>query len=370
MRKFILLLSLLIGGLLLTVSCSQEQAVEEQTTESSPEAKADRGIPVEVQVVQKQIVRQQVTLSGIIQPIHKVDIISEVSGKVTKIVKDLGQHIRTRDTLAFIDAEIPLSNYNQARAQLLSAQNNLKIARLNLASDNALFKTGDISSLAHQNSELALKTAEANLLSAKAALTVAKKGYRDTRITSPFAGQISRSHLDLGMMVQPGMALYQVVNLSTVKLELGLPQDIIGLLKVDSDVQLTVSALKNRQFKGIVKFISPAADEMSGTFTAEIHIPTKANSGIRAGMTARATLFLSDPEPLIAVPDEALIRNNGSADIYRILNGKAMVTQVTLGSKRGAQTIVRKGLAEGDTIVVVGKEQLGKNSKVWIEAIH
>ena len=370
MRKYVLLFSLLFSGMIFMVSCSEEKAVEEQVTDSAPETKTERAIPVEVLVLQKHIVRQQVTLSGIIQPIHKVDIISEVSGKVTRIVKELGESVNTRDTLAYIDAEIPFSNYIQARAQLLSAQNNLEIAQLNLASDKALFESGDISALTYQNSQLALKTAKANHLSAKAALTAAKKGYKDTRITSPFSGRISRSYLDLGMMLQPGMAAYQIVDLSTAKIELGLPQDIIGLLKIGSEVQLHVSALRDHPFKGFVKFISPAADERSGTFSAEIHIPNTSRSGIRAGMTAKATLFLSDPEPLIAVPNEALIRHNGDADIYKVTNNIAHITRVELGGQRGAQTIVRKGLAEGDTIVVVGQKLLGKNSKVWIETVH
>ena len=217
---------------------------------------------------------------------------------------------------------------------------------------------------------MALNTAKANLLSTQAALTAVRKTYRDTRITSPFSGQISRSHLDRGMMVQPGMALYQVVDLSTAKIELGLPQDIIGLLKVGSEVELHVSALNDRLFKGYVKFISPSADEKSGTFSAEIHIPNTVRSGIRAGMTARATLFLSDPEPLIAVPNESLIRHNDDADIYKVNNGIAEITRVQLGAQRGTQTIVREGLAEGDTIVIVGQKLLGKSSKIWIEVVH
>lgn len=370
MQKSILFIYLISFTLLVFISCAQDEVPQEEIADKVVENVSDKGIPVEVLVIKKQVLRQEVTLSGVIQPIHKVDIISEVSGKVTRIIKDLGQRITSRDTLAYVDDEIPFSNYKQAQAQWLSAKNNLKIAQLNLDSDQTLFDSGDISELAYQSSQLALKTAEANLLSAKSALTVAKKGYRDTRITSPFSGQISRSHLDLGMMVQPGMSVYQVVDLSTLKLELGLSQDIIRFLQVGSDVQLSISALDGKKYDGTVKFISPAADEMSGTFTAEIHIPNPGKSGIRAGMTARATLFLSDPEPLIAVPDEALIRHNGITELYRVEQGKAVVTNVSLGSKRGSQTIVNTGLAAGDTIVVVGQDQLGINSTVWIEAVN
>ena len=93
-----------------------------------------------------------------------------------------------RDTLAFIDDRIPLSQYRQARAQVLSAENGLKIARLNFESDGELLASGDISRLAYDNSELAVKAAEATRLSALAQLSAVEKQYLDTRITSPMAG--------------------------------------------------------------------------------------------------------------------------------------------------------------------------------------
>jgi len=364
--KTIITLLLIIPALLLT-SCSQEQAADKAVVTVE---KANPGIPVEVMVIKKQITQQQLSLSSVIQPIHKVDIVSEVSGKVEHIQKDLGEFIRTKDTLAFIDHEIPYSQYRQAQAQFLSAKNNLQIAKLNLESDKLLFDNADISKLAFQNSRLALKNAEANLLSAESGLTIAKKGYNDTRITSPFAGQISRSYIDLGQMVQPGQALYQVVDLSTLIIEVGLPQDAIGMVKRNNQAQISISALTGQTFKGKVQFISPQADERSGTFTAELHIPNSKDSGIRAGMTAKVTLFLSDPQPMITVPDEALIKHNGSADIYRIENGIANLVSVKTSGNRGAQAVITEGLAEGDTIVTVGQKQLGTNSKVWIEVVH
>ena len=127
--QLFLLLSILFSGLLI-ISCSEsaEQASAETTI---AKVEGHTGIPVEVMVVKKEINRQKVTISGVIQPLHKVDIISEVSGKVEKIHKELGEYVSTRDTLAYIDDKVPYSQFRQAQAQVLSANNNLQIARLN-----------------------------------------------------------------------------------------------------------------------------------------------------------------------------------------------------------------------------------------------
>jgi len=87
-------------------------------------------------------------------------------------------------------------------------------------------------------------------------------------------------------------------------------------------------------------------------------------------MTAKVTLFLTNPEDVITVPDEAIIKYNGSADVYKLENGIAKITPVTISRSMGAKTIITAGLVEGDTIVTVGQKQLGLDSKVWIEKTH
>lgn len=348
-------------------SCSEKEKAE--ATESTKRVTQKR-IPVEAMIVKKQIIRRKVTFSALLEPIHSVDIISEVSGKVMRIEKELGQYVNKRDTLAYIDHEIAYSRYRQAQAQFLSAKNNLQIARLNLESDSLLFKSGDISTLAFKSTQLALKNAEANLLAAGSALTVAAKALRDTRIRTPFPGLISRSYIDLGKMVQPGQALYHVVDLSVIKATISLPQDVISYVKPGSGAQVTVSALGGQTFEGRLEFISPQADEASGSFAAEIHFPNQHKSGVRAGMTAKVTLFISDPQNRITVPREALIQDNGSVHIYKVQGKTAKLTDVEIAGNFGPQTIVSKGLAEGDTVVTVGHKQLGINSVISIEILH
>ena len=228
--------------------------------------KSGQIIPVEALVIQPQRITQNIPLTGILQPNHQVDIVAEVSGKVTQINKRLGEPVTIKDTLAVIDDKIPLSNYRQARSQVLSAENNLKIAKLNLKSDKELFNNGDISQLAYENSQLAVKSAEASRLSALANLSLLEKNYRDTRITSPINGLISRKNIDMGMMVTPGTPLYRVVDLTTLKIKVGVPQSMISHISTGSSAEVEISALNNQVFKGNVHHISPQADENTGAF--------------------------------------------------------------------------------------------------------
>ena len=177
--------TILIFLLSLFISCGKKEDVQNQEiaaqTETTDE-KSGQSIAVEALVIKPRTIEQNIPLTGVLKPLHSVDIVAEVSGKVQKIYKKLGNSVTQRDTLAIIDDKVPLSNYRQAKSQVLSAENNLKIAELNLKSDEELFKSGDISQLAYENSQLAVKSAEANRLSALASLSLLEKNYKDTRI--------------------------------------------------------------------------------------------------------------------------------------------------------------------------------------------
>jgi len=366
---FLLVLSLLIASIFTACTGGDENpetSAPEKPVQTENSA-SERGIAVEVMVVKADVVKQSIPVTGVLQPFHVVDLIAEQSGKITQVKAELGTRVSLRDTLAYIDDKVALSNFRQARAQVLSAENNLKIARLNLESDKQLFENGDISRLAYENSMLTVKTAVANLSSAHAGLSLNKKNYLDTRITSPIRGQISRKDIDLGTMVNPGQRLFRVVDLSHLKIQIGIPQSIIGKIHIGSDAIIRVSALNNAVFTGTVKYISPQADESTGAFTTEIHVRNTSDQQIRAGMTALVEIVLTDDTRQISIPDYALVSRGGEDHIYKIDGQHAVLTRISVDETIGSSVVLNSGLAEGDTIVTVGMKNLGVRTRVWVD---
>ena len=110
-----IILPLIVCICILTVvsSCGNRQSEPKAADNTQPEeqvsTKQENAIPVEALIVKSKTVEQNIPLTGVLKPIHMVDIVAEVSGKVTKIHKELGDPVTTRDTLAVIDDKIPLS---------------------------------------------------------------------------------------------------------------------------------------------------------------------------------------------------------------------------------------------------------------------
>jgi RND family efflux transporter MFP subunit len=321
-------------------------------------------------IVRARSVEQNVPLTGLANPILSVDLIAEVSGKVERMDRTLGDFVTPDDTLAVIDDLIPLSNYRRAQSQLQSAENNLQIAELNYRSDEELYEGGDISQLELETSRLALKTAEANLLASRADLSLMQKTYSDTRIMSPITGHVSRKYIDLGTMVMPNTPVFRIVDLSVLKVELGLPQSMISRVQKGGSALVQFSALGSKKYPGDVRFISPQADEGTGTFLVEVHVKNTPAMQIKAGMTARVELVLKQYGEQLVVPDYALVTKNGSNHVYRIQGSVAELTEVGVSAAFGNQVVVDRGLAEGDTIVVVGMKNLGVGTKVYLETIQ
>ncbi len=361
---------ILVLFLLSIMSCGGNSNKKE--TASNIESTVDevKVVPVEVMIVSKQNLEATIPFTGLLAPSRSVDIISEVSGKVQKINKKLGQRASTKDVLAVIDDEVPFNQFQQAQAQKLSADNSLKIAELNLESDKILFDNNDISKIAYENSVLNVKNAEANQLSTIANLSLLEKNYNNTRIQSPISGIISRKYIELGTMVSIGMPIYRVVDLSTLKIDIGISQDKVNYVKVGTKADVIISALNNQSFTGIVQYISPQADEQAGTFKAEILVSNTQNMDIRAGMTASIKLAVSNEEKQLSVPNYAIVTQNNEQNIYKVKNDFAELYKIETGQSLGSNTIVNSGLVEGDTIVVVGMKNLGEKTAVFIETVN
>ncbi len=352
----------------LFTGCDSEKSQIESGTEVNKTSSTE-AVPVEAMLIKETKLEQKLPLTGVLLPNNSVDIVAEVSGKVISVNKELGEYINANSTLAIIDYTVPESQFKQAEAQVLSTENNLKIVKSNLKSDKILFENGDISELEYENSQLTVNNAEAQYLSALAALSAAKKSFEDTRIKSPISGIVSRKNIEFGTMVAMGTTVYRVVDLSVLKIRVSIPQEMINRVKINDKAIVKISALEGRSFYGIVKRISPQADESTGGFMVEIHVVNKDNV-IKAGMTAKIDLILSKNENTLAIPEYALVNKNDENYVYRINGDFAELTKIDIGESYGENIVVKNGLKINDKIVTVGMKNLGTTTKVTIEQLN
>ena len=173
-------------------------------------------------------------------------------------------------------------------------------------------------------------------------------------ITTPLGGVITELAVRPGMTVAPGMTLARINSLSTVWLEVALPEALAGSIGPGQPVQARFAALSGEVIHGKVAAVLSEANRDTRTLRLRIELP---NPGLRlkAGMFAQVSLGGAQREMLV-VPAEAVIRTGKRALVYVAEEaGRYRPVAVELGEQVDEWIVIRSGLAAGQQVVASGQ---------------
>lgn len=306
-------------------------------------------VPVSVTEARKGKISNSISLVGVIQANKDINVISETQGLVTAIHIKVGDNIRQETVLAEVDDVIMQSSLASAEINYLKAKRDFERSEL-------LFQENSISASQLDLARLQLKAAENQL-------TVAKKQLNNTKITTPITGTINTRNVEVGTMVQPGMVIANIVDISTLKVKLNISEREAFMIKPGDKVEVTTDVYPGVSFAGTVDNIASKADE-AHTYAVELKLANSRQHPLKAGMFARANFNSSDEREAILIPREALVGSIREAQVYLIRNKQALLQPVTIGRQAGQHLEVINGLEEGDVIVTNGQYNLSNNSRV------
>jgi membrane fusion protein, copper/silver efflux system len=174
-------------------------------------------------------------------------------------------------------------------------------------------------------------------------------------LASPASGVVTELGVREGVMVQPGMALFRVVDLSSVWIEASVPEAQAGQLREGAPAQARSDAYPGRMFAGKVGAILPQVDTATRTLRARVEVR---NPGmvLKPGMFVTVTLGSQAAEPVLLVPQEAVIAT-GKRNVVIVAGEGNRFTpaEVVLGRPVGNDVEVRSGLSEGQRVVTSGQ---------------
>jgi len=350
--------------------CRKDAATEEEVVV----------VPVELMTIVAAELEETTELTGVLQAYRAVDIVSQVSGEITKLQCDVGSAVGTGTVLASLEKDVLRETFNQAEAALLAAQAQFELTERDFGRDSTLFEHGDIAEAAFDASQMAYRAARADYDGARARRVLAARDLREADIRAPYKGVISRRYGELGMFVAPGTPLFRIVNIDSLRLVLGVAQRNIARLSPGSEVSVSAEALGNYRFTGRIRSIAPEADEGTRTFPVEVIIPNLSDQPLRDGLVVRASLVLGLLDAAVAIPREAVLQRLGGYYVFVLGakaasdstggDGVAQQRSVELGALIGDRYVVRRGLEAGEQLVVVGMQNLQEGTAVSTERVH
>jgi membrane fusion protein (multidrug efflux system) len=314
-------------------------------------AQPPRAMPVEAASVKLDTVSDEVTAVGSLLPEENVMIRSELAGRILTIHFSEGQQVQAHQTLITIDAA-------EYEAILAEDEATVKLNQLNFERTKDLVAKNLTS---RQNFDEMRTKLEQSLAHQKLDQVRLEK----TKILAPFTGILGLRNISRGAYLQVGQELVTLVNTSTVKLDFRIPEKYLSKIQMGQTVTVRVDAYPTQDFTGEVYALEPTVDEGTRTILLRARIPNP-DRILLSGMFARISLVLEKRQNAILVPEQAIVPLREDTFVFKIVNGKAMMTKVTLGQRRTGDVEVLHGLSVTDKIVISGQLKLRDGVEVMI----
>jgi RND family efflux transporter MFP subunit len=307
-------------------------------------------------------------LSGTLEPEREAVLRAQVSGSVLQTYADQGQAVNAGAVLARIDASGIQDAYTSARAGLVAARNAADVAAKDLARNQKLLAAGAIAERDIDQSRRASIAAQAALEDANSRLATAEKAYRSTTVTAPFSGVVSERPVSAGDVVQPGSALFTVVDPSSMRLEASVPAEQLASIRIGVPVDFTVSGYPGRQFVGRITRINPTADPTTRQVRIYVSIPN-AGRALVGGLFATGRLSTATKMGLV-VPASAVDVRGSAPFVMRLRQGKVEKIQIQTGlTDKSSESIeVLSGLQAGDTLLLGAAQGITPGTAVRVSA--
>ena len=279
----------------------------------------------------------------------------------------MGQTVRKGQTLGRIDASALQDAYLSAKSAVSSAQTTNAVAQRNLQRSQTLLQAGAIAQRDLETAQMQASGAQAALADATSRLATTAKNFDNTRISAPFDGVISQKSVSPGDVVQPGGALFTVVDPSTMRLVAAVPSDQLSMLRVGTDVAFTVTGYAGQKFHGAVTRVSPSVDPTTRQVQIIVSIPNKGRTLI-TGLYADGRVA-SRTQDGIVVPISAVDTRMQRPAVVKIQNGKVTRVDVSLGMRDPtAETVqITKGVTPGDTLLVAAAQGITPGTPVRVQ---
>lgn len=305
-----------------------------------------------VAVVSSETLSSGPAISGALAPEREATLRAQVPGAVLQVMVDQGSRVAPGTPLAQIDDRTLRDAFLSARSAMTTAQSAAERSKRDLERSERLAQAGAIADRDLEEARLASTAAQSQLADAQARLTMAQKQMDDAQVRAPFRGVVSVRSVSEGDVVQPGTALFTVVDPSSMRYEASVPAAQLSEIRAGAPVSFTVNGYPGRTFEGKVSRISPSVDPATGQVQIVVTVPNT-TGGLVAGLFADGRVA-NERRTGLTAPFTAVDLRGVKPAVLRLKAGRAERVEVELGvrDEERERYEITSGLQAGDTLLV------------------
>lgn len=317
-------------------------------------------------------VKETVSASGTVEAAESADLSFEVSGTVTKVYAAEGDTVKKGDALAKVDDTTLVASRTAAESALEAAQEQLETDESSGATDVQV-----------ASDEAAVAAAEADLDSARQAV-------EDAVLRATISGTVTAFDIAVGDVVgssgsgesggsggsdgsgssmggssgetasegssdSSSTGTVSIVSAGSYVVEATVSADDAASLKKGLQATVTVNGVEETVFGTVATVGKVAETSSSGAAVFPVSITvTGERDDLYPGTSATAEITVKQREDVLTVPSAAITTDGDQTYVQKVVDGKTVKTEVTIGEVYGTTTEITDGLAEGDTVEIEG----------------
>lgn len=305
--------------------------------------------PVDTDSVQILNWQPEINTIGTLNAMQGIVVKAETSGRITQIFFESGKYIEAGSPLVQVYPDT-------LQAQLAADLANLKLSKLEYSREKELFEKG-------VGTRSALDTARAKMDANEAQVEQTQAALDQTLIRAPFSGRLGLGLVELGDFISPGDSIVNLQNLDPMRVDFRIPEVYLSQLALDQTVVVTARSFPNEKFVGKVYAFESVIDPDTRSLAIRATLPNQ-NHKLLPGIFVHVSLQLSQPEPMITVPQTAVVYDEEGDYVYRVVDNHAIKTVVKLGPMYEERIAILEGLHKGDIVVAAGQLKISDGALI------
>jgi RND family efflux transporter MFP subunit len=226
--------------------------------------------------------------------------------------------------------------------------------------------------LTYEAQQHAAQVAEANIQAQQAQLNVLRQQKLYQQVVAPFDGVVTQRNIDVGSLVQAdatsGTFLFTMMHSDVMRIQLYVPQDQAFGLAPGVEAVVRVPEMPDRSFPGKVTLIANALQPGTRTLLTEIDVANP-DGALTPGTYCTVELRVPRRTPSFIVPADAVIFNQDGLHVAVVENGIVHMHMITIARDFGREVEVRRGVENGDQVILNPPVDLEEGSKVQVRAV-
>src|SRR5437660_1947287 len=334
--------------------------------------------------------------SGYVTPRRRATVAAKITGRVTGVFFDEGNHAKEGQLLATLDdsdvkraLDSAVADRDSSRAAVQDYEVQLRYAEIQLHRAQEL-KAANVQSQDQLDNartqadslRARIALAKQQINAAESRIAVAQQAVDNCTIRAPFSGIIVSKDAQVGEMVSPISAgggftrtgIATIVDMNSNEVEVDVNESYIARVEPGQDVKAVLDAYPDRDIPSKVRTVIPSADRQKATVKVRISIPNleKYNfilpdMGVKVSFEGPPQAApAKGPEALSYVPKGAIRTDGGTSFVFLVKDGKVERRAVSVGLDRGTDVAILAGVTPGNSRVGKGPENLRNGDKVEI----